>query len=520
MKSNYNYKFILFFLLFMAGMPLRAEYSFEAGATLNLGAGSNEFAPFYLHANKFGKITQSKNVQLDIWGRDSLDLTKRFDFAWGVEALGGYASKVDYRRFDAASNQWMENPQGPAAIWLQELYAEIKWRCLYLSVGLKDRGSAFVDQQLSSGDLIWSGNSRGIPEARVGFVDFQTIPFTKKWLQFDICLSYGKFVDTSWINNHFNYYTGKRNPGGFWTYKRMSLRTNPEKPFSFQAGIQMIGIFGGYTYYYYRGELDKAINNYNGFKDFIQILLPFWADEREGYRVGDTKGTWDFAARYRFKGGESLRAYVQWPWEDSSGIARKNGFDGLWGLEFKLNRPWWISGVVAEYIDLTHQSGPLAYDPSYHNNDLNGASLPSKVGGGDGYYNNSYYRAYSNFGLNMGTPMVEGLLFYTGDSPYALNNGDMHYYRVRGFHIGITGNIHPDCNYIVKYNHRKAWGATNTYALVNPTEADSFIAGVSYRFSKIPGLSLFGAVGIDHGNAPSNAFGAMISLTYTRNFLF
>lgn len=512
-------KNLLAILLLVSPLLTRAEYSFTGGASLNLGAGSSEFAPYYLHANRHGKITQSKNAQLDIWAQDSLDLSKRFDFAWGVEVLGGYANKADYKRWNSETQSWYDNPQGPAPIWIQQLYGEVKWRCLYLRLGLKDINSAFVDQELSSGDLLWSGNSRGIPEARIGFVDFQDIPFTKKWVQFDVCLSYGKFIDTKWINNHFDYWNGKRNPGGFWTYKRASLRTNPEKPFSFQAGIQMAGIFGGKTYYYGNGELRETVDNYSGFKDFIQILLPFWSNEREGYRVGDTKGTWDFSARYRFKGGETLRAYVQWPWEDSSGIAKKNGFDGLWGIEFKLGRQWWVEGVVAEYVDLTHMSGPLSYDPGYHNTPDNGATLPDKVGGRDGYYNNSYYRAYTNYGLNMGTPLVMGSLFFTGDKSW-LTSGVLPYFRVRAFHIGITGSISDNCDYTVKYNHRKAWGDTNTYALIHPIEADSFIASVSYRFKKIPGFSIAGSLGVDHGTMPSNAVGGMITLTYERPFVF
>lgn len=494
-------------------IPIHAGYTFDYGGELNLGAGSHDFAPFYLHANRHGKITQSKNVQLDLWASDTLDLSKRFDFAWGVEALTGYANKADYRRWDPQEELWYANPQGPAAIWLQQLYGEVKWRCLYLSVGLKDRNSSFVDQELSSGDLVWSGNSRAIPEARIGFVDFQDIPWTKKWVQFDVCLGYGKFMDTDWVNNHFNYWRGKRNPGGFWTYKRASLRTNPEKPFMFQIGIQMTGIFGGKTFYYSGGKLTKTIDNYNGFKDFWEILLPFWTSSSEGYRVGDSKGSWDIAARYKFKTGESLRAYVQWPWEDSSGIARKNGFDGLWGLEFKTGRRWWITGVVAEYLDLTHMSGPLIFDPVH-----SPTGLPYFAGGRDAYYNNYYYRAYVNYGLNMGTPMVSGMLFETGDNPNVTQDGSLPYFRVRGFHIAVSGAIGDNCDYIVKFNTRKAWGDTNSYALIHPVNAVSFMAGARYNFTKVPGLSLGASLGVDHGSMPSNGVGAMVTLGYSGVF--
>lgn len=494
-----------------------AEYGFTVGGSLNLGAGSSEFAPYYLYANRHGKITQSKNAQLDLWAIDSLDLSKRFDFSWGVEVLGGYANKADYNRYNPTLEQWYINPQGPAAIWVQQLFAEVKWRCLYLSLGLKDRDSWFVDQELSSGDLLWSGNSRGIPEARVGFVDFQNIPFTNGWAQIDACLSYGKFIDTKWVNNHFNYFTGKRNPGTLWTYKRVALRSKPSQPFMFQIGIQMSGMFGGKTFYYGDGRMTSEVNNYNGFKDFIQILLPFWENEKEGYRVGDTKGCWDIAARYRFKSGATLRAYVQFPWEDSSGIYKANGWDGLYGLEFKLGRKWWISGVVAEYLDMTHMSGPLIYDPVYN---PDGVTLEGKASGRDAYYNNFFYRAYVNYGMTMGTPMVLGSLFFDGEHGIVNNNGILPYFRVRGFHLAVRGSITDNCDYIVKYNHRKAWGDTNMLTLIHPIEADSFIVGARYSLTQIPGLSVGAAFAVDHGSMPGNAVGGMVTLTYERGLKF
>ena len=534
-KANTNYtdnvkmhrKLIYILILLLIGIEARAEYSFNVGAEVNLGAGSNDFVPFYLHSNRHGKITQSKNAQIDIWAIDSLDSSKRFDFGWGIEALGGYASKVDYMRWNKENQEWTLNPQSPSPVWIQQLYAEVKWRSLFLSVGLKDRDSRFVDQDLSSGDLLWSGNSRAIPEARIGFVGFQNVPFTNGWVQIDAALSYGKFIDTGWINSHFDFYTGKRNPGPFWTYKYISLRSKPSKPFSFHFGFQMATIFGGWTYKYYNGEIISEVNNYGGFKDFFYVLLPLDSHTHEGYKTGDHKGTWDVSARYNFKGGETLRAYTQWFWEDGTGLLKENGWDGLWGLEFKLNRPWWISGVVAEYLDLTHMSGPLSYAPYYHN--TGEAHLPYMVHGRDSYYTNFYYRDYVNYGLNMGTPMVQGTLFDTGvtkENPgketdkLRPNNGWIHYFRVRAFHIAVEGNIGSNCDYIVKYNHRKAWGNTNSYTLINPIEADSFMAGTTYRLPWVPGLSVSAALGVDHGTIPSNAVGGMLTLTYQRPILF
>lgn len=506
---------IIFLIILMYagifGVDLKAEYTFDVGAELNMGTGSGDFAPFYLHSNRHGKLTQAHNFQLDLWAIDTLDMKKKFDIGWGLEAVGGYANRVDYMQWNNSTG-WQKNPQGPAPVWVQQMYGELKWRCLFLSLGLKRHDSCFVDQRLSSGDLLWSGNSRGIPEARIGFVDFQDIPFTNRWVQFDVSLSYGIFTDEDWVKNHFDYYRGRMNPDPYWSYKRLAARTNPSKPFMFQAEVQMSTIFGGTTYYYGNGRLIDKVNNYTGFKDFIQVLLPFWTSQKEGYRVGDTKGTWDFAARYNFKGGESVRAYVQWPWEDSSGIVKKNGFDGLWGAEFKLGRPWWITGAVVEYLDLTHMSGPILYDPAH---DDRNPPLPGFAGGLDAYYNNYFYRAYTNYGMNMGTPMVQGVIFQKEkNSPEYVENGTMPYFRVRGIHLALEGNLTADWTYMVKYNHRKAWGSTNTYALIHPVQSDSFMASVSYQPQRLKGLAFSGSLALDHGNMPGNAFGVLLGVSY------
>lgn len=516
-------------LLCLTG-EVRAEYGFDIGGTFCLGAGSNEFAPFYLHTNNHGKLSQANNARLDLWAIDSLDISKRFDFSWGVEMLVGYANKADYRRWDSSLNEFYPNPIGPSPIWLQQLFAEVKWRSLFLSVGMKDRDSWFVDQNLSSGDMLWSGNARGIPEVRIGFIDFQNIPLTKGWVQIDAVLSYGKFMDNKFNKNLFDYYSGTLTWDDLWTYKRISLRTKPTQPFYFQFGFQMAGIFGGYMQKYYKGQPGKIVKNYNGFKDFLLMIWPLDTKTHEGNKTGDHKGTWDIAAHYRFKGGETLRAYTQWFWEDGSGLLKENGWDGLWGLEFKLNRRWWITGAVAEYLDLTNMSGPMAYEPGY-NNSPGGASLPYRTHGADGYYNNEYYRSYVNYGLNMGTPLVQGTLFNTGyDHPFLEgsayysdlmpNNGSIPYFRVKAFHIAIEGALGPHFDYIVKYNHRKAWGHSWSWALIKPVQADSFMAGATYNFPNIRGLSLSASLGIDKGNIPSNAFGGLITITYQRPVIF
>lgn len=484
----------------------RGEYTIDGKATLTAGVGSNDFAPFYLHSNRHGKLTQSKSAQLDIGLSDPLDIPRRFDWSWGVEFLTGWQSSASYWHWNP-EGQFSYNSQHPARIWLQQLYAEVKWRCLFLSVGMKDRGSSLVDEELSSGDLVWSGNTRSIPEVRIGFVDFQNIPFTKKWLQVDMCLSYGKFTDSKFIRSHYSYERGKINPGTLWTYKRLYFRTNPEAPFHAKFGFQMTGLFGGKCFYYNHGRLEKEVYDYEGFRDFVAMLFPFGMG-REGFKTGDHKGSWDISLTYRFRNSSRLRAYTQFFWDDGTGMSKSNGFDGLWGLEYKLPGKKALSGVVAEYLDFTNQAGPLMWPG---NND---SDLKYEVLGADNYYNNFYHRSYVNYGQTIGTPMVMGTVFQLN------GRSELLYNRVRAIHVAAEGYILPELQWRAKYSHRKAWGGSSSYELLHPIEADSWLAGVKWDLPQVPGLSVSADIAADHGTMPGNAFCVLLGASWDCSLTF
>ena len=80
-----------------------------------------------------------------------------------------------------------------------------------------------------------------------------------------------------------------------------------------------------------------------------------------------------------------------------------NGFDGLWGLEYRSDHSnKLITGAVIEYIDFTNQSGPIHWTP----NDRPGTPITSHSSGADDYYNNYIYNGYQSRGLSIGSPFV------------------------------------------------------------------------------------------------------------------
>ncbi len=483
-------------LAFSADAAEPIEYRADA----LFGVGNGNLAPYYMSANRFGKLTQTNNAQLDLGFNRDMDLSKRFTWSYGVEFITGATSSTEY----TSRNENIENhSERPATIWLQQLYGEIKYRCLYLSAGVKDRVSPMLNFNLSSGDVIQSGNSRSVPQVRMGFIDFQDIPLTKHFLQIQGEFSYGKFMDKKWYENHFNYYTGHYNTSGLYHYKRVYFRTNPDKPFSATFGGQFACLFGGDTQYWSKGKLTKVVKNASDLDAFWQAMLPRDTGT-EGYMQGQSLGSWDINLRYRLKNGAQIKGYLQNLWEDGSSMGKLNGFDGLWGLEYVAPNKGIISGAVLEYIQMTDQAGPLHWDPE----DEKGTSLSQfQATGSDNYYNNGFYNSYSYFGKSIGTPFSKEPIYnLDGDVSY-LNT------RVKGFHIGLSGDPVQNLSYRFLCSWRKSWG-TYTKPLLHTQECTSFLIEAKYDIKAVKGLSVKGEFSADFGRLYGNNVGGAFTISY------
>lgn len=472
------------------------------GAFLGSVAGG-DFAPFYLSSLTHGVVSSSNNALVSLAACREMKLSRRFNWGFGVKAWGGGVSGVDYALYDHATTEWGERDVTPGRVWLQELYGEVKYRGVYLTVGMKEKGSPLLDDALTSGDLIRSGNTRPLPGVAAGFVDFQNIPFTNGWVQIEGEIFYGKYTDSDWWADRFNYFNGHVTRGQYYVYRRAYFRTKPSERFSVTVGAQCASQFGGTTHYYRHGEMTKVEKHPAKFKDFVKMFCPP-EDGTEGFVQGNTLGSWDLRARYRLRDDSELSFYFEWPWEDGSGIGKMNGLDGLWGLQYNLSdKSRWVKCVAIEYLDLTNQSGPLHWDPA----DNPGTDIGSQTTGADDYYNNAFYNPYAVYGMSMGTPMVMAPVYNTDG--YMAFVGT----RMRGIHLAVTGKIGDRMDLRFKLGHRKAWGS-GYVQLAEPLTSTSFMLEGSYRFKAVPGLKARLAIALDHGTMPGNTFGSMLTLSY------
>jgi hypothetical protein len=487
-------------------MSQAEDVTIDCAAEMTANAGSGTFAPYYIASNRHGVLSQSRGAMLRLSALKQMDKSRRFSWGVGVDAIAATASHTDYARYDVNSATWYNHSEGIAPIRLQQLYGELKWRSLFLTVGMKQHESALLNFELSSGDLTESGNARPIPEVRVGLIDFRDIPLTNGWLQIQGELSYGKMTDNKWLLEHYNYYNYHITQGTWYNYKRIYFRTKPTERFSVTLGMQAAGQFAGNVSWYRDGIVYQTLSQSFKIKYLWKMLIP----QSDGvYYAGNHLGSWDFLARYRLKSGDEVRVYFQWPWEDGSGIGKLNGFDGLWGLEWRSAQRRWITGVVAEYLYFMNQSGPIHYSPG----DTPNSTIPAHTDGGDQYYNNQQYNGYANYGMSIGSPFLP--------SPIYNQDGYMAYIdnRVRGFHIGLSGAMSRVIDWRLLASYRQGFG-DGRIPRQYPVHNTSLMAEARWHISTVPGLSVCGQIAIDRGDIYGNNCGALLSVKYDCSFMF
>lgn len=485
--------------------PIEVDYSAEVLA----GASTGDFAPYMIASWRNGLLSQQNNALLDLKATKSLDRSRRFSWGAGIEAAAGYASATAYERYDAATQTWGTHSVRPSAVRIQQLYGELKYRQVFLMAGMRAPHSYLVDERVSSGDLARSNNARAIPSVEAGFLDFVDIPFTRSWVQIDGALGYGKFTDSDFRREQFNYYNDLLATGVYYTYKRIHFRSNPSKPFSATIGMQAAGQFGGYTQWYDRGKMTKEEKHRASLRDFLDMLLPMEGNG-DGYYKGSSLGTIDIKLRYRLRSGAEITAYLQNPWEDGSGLGKFNGWDGLWGIAYHNPERAIITDAAIEWLDFTNESGPIAWQPG----DYPGCTQTNATSGGDNYFNNDMYGAYANYGMAIGSPFIKAPVYNLDGTPLFEHN------MCRGVHAAVAGAFGSDVDWRVMYSYQQAWGMgrlPSVRCYIN----NSAMAEATWRADRfLPGLSMGAQVAFDAGSLRGNTFGALVSVKYSGSLSF
>ena len=152
------------------------RYHAEIGASFSGG----QHTPFWMANNQYGLASITRNngyLRAGVF--HDMDTTKRF--TWGAGADLAVAARFT------------------SVFVVQQLYGEVKYRCLNLLLGSKELNGFMHNSDLGSGNMMFSGNARPIPQLRIGIFDYADVWGTKGWFGVKLYGAFCMFTDNRWI---------------------------------------------------------------------------------------------------------------------------------------------------------------------------------------------------------------------------------------------------------------------------------------------------------------------------------
>lgn len=501
-KVFYNYtRSLLFSVLslniFVSLAQSRVKIDYDLVSECAISSG--DFTPYMMTANRFDVLSPRSNTGYMSAGlHGEIQYRENWNFSGGLTTIASIHS--DHKSY------------------LQELYLKTTYRKIFLEVGSRQQSSPVINQVLSSGDFINSGNAKPIPMVHAATAGFVTLPYLHDWIESYADFGYGYLLDGDWSEKRFEDYHAKHN-GSFFTkdvsfhHKELYLRTNSLKKFFATIGMQHSVFFGGIKTSYESGP-QKISGSKAGLSDYFRVLIPksdgsSKSNAGDSFVYGNHLGIWYADIAYNVSSTKLLRTYMEKPFEDGSGIAFRNGFDGIWGIEYSTNdQSSLVKGVVFEYIQTTNQSGPIHWAPGDFDASIS-SKLPNETTGADNYYNNFYYNGYSHYGMSLGTALLK--------SPYFNQDNYLNYIdnRVTAWHFGINGDICSSFGYLIKSSYREGLG---TPFVPLKQKHHSFDAIIQLLFHKGPWQCSV-SYALTQGNVYGNSNGADIKISYHGKFL-
>ena len=448
--------------------------------TAETAFGSGDFTAYQLSTNRYHTLATRPNTA---YLRGAVNVEHQLAEDW---KLSGAVDVIASVHADHKAYQ-------------QQCYVNLSWKDFFLEAGARELKPVLRDPLLSSGALTKGNNAKPVPQVHVGTNGFWTVPYTKGWLQIDADFGYGKLMDSDYRERQFN-----REGSGNWHYatgayyhqKHLYFRTNPEKTFFVTAGIEHVAQFGGTGYSTETGEMvakKKAAN----LKAFWKVILPvgdsnyFENDAMEDWVYGNHIGSMTIQLGWNINKDHQIQAYVDDIFEDGSGMRKGNGWDGLYGLQYKNKAEGrqYVRGAVVEYLQTTNQSGPIHWDSGDFSEPIR-SQITDLVTGDDNYYNHMFYGPYAHYGMTQGNALLV--------SPIYNKDGfaDFRDNRIKAWHVAVNGNITDRLSYLVKGSYREGWG---TYANPLPQKHHSFDAMLQGSYT-LASWQFSGAYAFDKGN--------------------
>lgn len=500
---------------------------------INASATAGENTPYWLAANRQGTVALQKNSGYIRYGMN----------------VGGTFKNPAFR-YNAVADFAIGHNQN-AEVYIQQAFADLSWKCLTLSIGSKERfaegkgdcnmfqgrkvGKNSVNTlfpnlyynymtNLGTGVLMYSGNSRPIPQVRLEIPEFTPFPWTKKWLHIKAHIAYGMFTDGEYQENFAKIMPKTRYGHNILYHSKagfIRIGRRDKFPLEFEGGLEMYSQFGGDLYTHAGG---RFLSMPKGFMEYIKAFIPLSGGkdtplDEQANISGNQIGSWHAAFNIYTKPLD-IRLYGEHLFED---------FSQLFFFEYQMNQagvrrtifyPWrdillgisiknksnilpFISTLQYEYISTYDQSGALYHDPSSNFNE--------QMDGMDNYYNHGLYPGWHHWGMGIGHPLVFSPAYNKDGSLQFRGN------RLRAHHVGLSGSFEKiPFAYRLHYTYSENWG---TYH--NPFNkkryTTSLLGELTFAPEKTPWLCSL-SIGYDKSNFIGENIGAMLTITHVGTF--
>lgn len=470
-------------------------YSFMVEGNVALSSG--ESTPFWLVNNRRGLSSLKKSNGYVRGGAFRHDNGEgRFGWEAGVDLVvpWGYTSNFE----------------------VHQLYGAVRYRSLSLTVGAKEWSNGVVNDELSSGDMLLSTNTRPRPTVMLEMKDYQPVPFTNKWLSARGYFSMGLYTDWSWQRRRAGEY-GTWMKGRMLHTKGLFLRGgNPDKfPITVEGGLEMAAQWGGTFHGVYTEGPDKGkpyeVRFGHSFKSMLKAIIPVSGGNSDDPNqtgeitnvLGNHVGQWSLAVNYTPKDSPwKARLYYEHFFDDHSMMFFDYGWrDMLLGAEVTVPKNPVLTTFVYEYINTKDQSGAIYWD---HTDDIN-----IQISGADDYYGHTLWTGWQAWGMGQGNPLLISPIYNTPGqrSSYEFKNN-----RIKGHHFGWAGDPTDEWHYRVLLTYTQSWGSYFFPAKSVRRNFNSLIEA-SYSPKKLKGWTGKLTIGADGGDLLGRSFGTMLTIT-------
>ena len=384
-------------------------------------------------------------------------------------------------------------------VYLQQCYLRLVNEVFFVEAGNHEDCQVVRDDSLSVGSFVKGTNAKPIPQVRIGTNGFQTVPYTKDWVQVNFEMGYGKFLDGDYRRDVMICSNGLNTSyisGAYYHQKHLYIRSNPNKRFFAMIGIEHAVQFGATCRDFTDGTM-KVIDKPANMKAFMNVILPLGDDryyEHQAYEdwvYGNHIGMMTYQIGCNITPCHRVQAYLDNPFEDGSGVRKGNGYDGLWGLQYSNTSAGRqiVRAAVVEYFQSTNQSGPLHWDSADYPEPIR-SQVTEFVTGADDYYNHMFYDGYQYYGMTPGIALITSPI-YNKDGYSGFRDT-----RVKAIHVGVRGELTARLSYMLRGSYREGWG---TYYVPLVRKHHSFDAMMQGTYD-LNAWTVSAAYGLSRGN--------------------